>query len=136
MSWQTLKMYLVEQQQYVTPALIVLICAFFIWVGARLVRIHKANILKAILAALLAMSVSWVVRFLLTFILPVGGPIFGFLLGYMLTLLVIKGVFQTSLIRAVIVWFFFLMAQPVIVFFLGDSYLGNMSAFFWKGLPF
>jgi len=136
MNWQMLRMFFLEQQYYFILALSVLICAVFIWAGARLAGVHRANILKAILAAALGIAVAWVVRYLLTISLPVAGPIFGFLLGYMLTLLVIKGVFQTSIIRATIAWIFFLLAQPVVAFFMGSSFFGDMGAFFWKGLPF
>ena len=136
MELETLKTYIAGRDFYVLLALSVLICAVFIWVGARLVKVHRANILKAIVAAILGVTVSWLVRTSMSLILPVAGPIFGFLLGFILVLLVIKGVFQTSLIRATVAWFFFLLAQPVIAFFLGHSFFGNMSAFFWKGLPF
>jgi hypothetical protein len=114
----------------------VLVCAIFIWVGARVAKVHRANILKAILAAILGVVLAWLVRYGLTLFLPVAGPIFGFLLGFLLVLLVIKGVFQTSLLRATVAWIFFLMAQPVVAFILGRSFFGDMSAFFWKGLPF
>jgi multisubunit Na+/H+ antiporter MnhG subunit len=68
--------------------------------------------------------------------LPLAGPIFGFLLGFFLVLLIIKVVFRTSLIRALVVWIFFLLAQPVFAFLVGRSFFGDLENFFWKGLPF
>jgi hypothetical protein len=136
MDLETLKMYLAGRDLYVLMGLSVLICAVFIWAGARLVKIIGANILKALLAAILSVAVAWMVRTSLAVVAPLAGPIFGFLIGFLLTLLVIKGVYQASLVRALVVWLFFLLAQPVIAFFIGRSFFGDLSTFFWKGLPF
>jgi hypothetical protein len=136
MNWQTVRVFLIQQQYYLLLALGMLICAVFMWVGARLARVHRGNLFKALLAAILSVVVSWAFRTALTALLPVAGPIFGFLLGFLFTLLIVKAVFNTSLVRALVVWIFFLLAQPVIVFFLGQSFFGDMTAFFWKGLPF
>lgn len=136
MTWPMLKEKILAQDFYALLALSLLACAVFIWIGARLARVHRANILKAILAAILGTGVSLAVRYLMSALTPLAGSIFGFLLGFFLVLLVIKLVFQTSLIRALVVWIFFLLAQPVFVFLMGRSFFGDMSTFFWKGLPF
>ena len=136
MDLQTLRIYFIEQQYYVHMAVAVLICAIFMWVGARLARVHHGNILKALLAAVISVVVSWAVRYALTAALPAAGSIFGFLLGFLFTLLIVKAVFDTSIVRAVVVWIFFLLAQPVVAFFVGRSFFGDLSTFFWKGLPF
>jgi multisubunit Na+/H+ antiporter MnhG subunit len=130
MNWQTLRLYLVTQPYYFLLALSVLICAVFMWIGARLAQVHRANLLKAILAAILSVVVSGVLRHALTATVPLAGSIFGFLLGYLLVLLIIKGVFNTSFLRALVVWFFFLLAQPVSAFFLGRSLFGDLENFF------
>jgi hypothetical protein len=136
MNWETVKAFTAGQEIYWLIALSILICAIFMWIGARLAKVHRGNLLKALAAAILSMAVAWAVRSVLTAILPLAGSIFGFLIGFLLTLLIIMGVFNTSLLRALVVWFFFLLAQPVIVFFLGRSFFGDLENFFWKGLPF
>jgi hypothetical protein len=136
MNWQTLKMYFCDHEQYFLLALSVLICAGCIWAGARLARVHRANLIKALLAAVLSMAVSWAIRYALIAVLPMAGSVFGFLLGFLLALAIIKGVYNTSLVRAVVVWICFMLAQPVIAFFLGVSFFGDMSSIFWKELPF
>ena len=129
-------MFRVQQQYYFLLALSGVICAVFMWVGARLARVHRANLLKAILAAIMSMVVSWAFRTALSAALPVAGPIFGFLLGFLLALLIVKAVFNTSLVRAVVVWFFFLLSQPVIAFFVGRSFFRRSEHLFLERVAF
>jgi len=136
MAWPMFKEKILALDFNILLASSLLACAVFMWIGARLVRVHRANIFKAILVAILGTAVAWAARYALTVLVPLAGQIFGFLLGYFLVLLIIKAVFQTSLIRALGVWIFFLLAQPVFVFLMGRSFFGDLDNYFWKGLPF
>jgi hypothetical protein len=50
-TWQLLKIKILALDFCTLLALSVLVCPVFVWIGARLVRVHWANILKAILGA-------------------------------------------------------------------------------------
>lgn len=114
----------------------VLISGIFIWIGAHLTRVIRPSLFRAILAALVCTVIAWGIRVLLAAALPLIGPIFGLFLGFLLALLVIKGIFDTSLIQAFAVWIFFLVSQVVFATLFGLSFFGDLSGFFWRKVAF
>jgi len=114
----------------------VLISGIFMWIGAHLTRVIRPSPFRAILAALACTATVWGNRILLSTALPLMGPIFGLFLGFLLALLVIKGIFDTSLIQALAIWIFFLLSQVVFAMLFGSSFFGDLSRFFWSRAPF
>lgn len=90
-------------------ALVILVAAFFIWIGAKMALIRKSSFARAILAAVACGTASFILSGMLL-MFPVVGPILGQVIGIMLSLFIIKVVFDTSLGKAFLAWIFHVFA--------------------------
>jgi len=93
-------------------ALLVLVAAFFIWIGAKMALIQKSSFARAILAAVACGTSSFILSGMLL-MLPVVGPILGQIIGIVLSLFIIKAVFETTFGKAFLAWVFHIFAVLV-----------------------
>jgi hypothetical protein len=87
---------------------------FFMWIGAKLANVRRANFGRSIIAAVLAALVTWVVTAIFSY-LPVFGNLIGFFLGIVFSIFVIQSVFRIRFGKALIVWLFYIIAQFIAV---------------------
>jgi hypothetical protein len=94
--------------------LMVIIGGLLMWVAAKISRVEKSSLGRAMAAAVATSFVTVLASFLFKLI-PVLGDLFGFIAGLVLAILVIKAVFGTSFGKALVVWIFYLVAAGVAV---------------------
>ena len=92
----------------------VILGGFFMWVAAKIARVERSSFGRAILAAVGTSLVLFIITFLSSFI-PVLGNALGFIVGLILQVFVIKGAFDTSTGKAVLVWVFNIVASIIAV---------------------
>jgi hypothetical protein len=97
----------------------------FMWVGANLANVRRANFSRSIIAAVLAALVTWVVTAIFS-CLPVFGNVIGFFLGIIFSIFVIQGIFGIRFGKALIVWLFYVIAQFVAVLLVGFVFGGAL----------
>ncbi len=90
-----------------------LVAAFFLWVGAKVAGIKGASFLKAILAAFLGMIAGIILNYV---------PGIGWLLGIIAYIVIIKYVFNTDWGKAVIAWLVSFVASLVVGFILAMAF--------------
>ncbi len=93
----------------------VILGGFFMWIAAKISGVRHATFGRAILAAIGTSLVSFFFTFVFHFV-PVAGNLIGFIIGLILTILVIKGAFDTTTGKAVLVWIFNIVAVVIAVF--------------------
>ena len=91
-----------------------LLGGFFMWIAAKIARVKKASFIRAILAAFMSSIVAIVVSFIFG-IVPVIGNGLGFLLGLFFSILIIMWAFDTSFLKALLVWIFNIIAVIIAV---------------------
>jgi hypothetical protein len=94
--------------------LAIIIGGFFMWIAAKIARVEKSTFGRAMIAAIGASVVSFLVTIVFHFI-PLIGNALGFIIGLFLTIFVIKGAFETSMGKAILVWIFNIVATVVAV---------------------
>ena len=97
-------------------ALIALVLsAFFMWLGGKIVGIKTATFGRAFLAALATTIATWMLAWLLSLI-PGIGTVIGFILGAILTIFILKAAFEIKDYgKAFLVWLFYLAAQGIAI---------------------
>jgi hypothetical protein len=93
----------------------VILGGFFMWIAAKISGVRHATFGRAMLAAVGTSLVSFFFTFVFHFV-PVLGNLIGFIIGLVLTILVIKGAFDTTTGKAVLVWIFNIVAVVIAVF--------------------
>jgi len=86
------------------------IAGFFMLIGAKIACVENATLGKSIIAAIASSFITWIVALVFS-IVPLIGTIVGFIVGLFLALLAIKGVYNTSFAKALLVWIFNILAQ-------------------------
>jgi hypothetical protein len=94
--------------------LAMLIASFFMWVGAKIAGVKNATFGKSFIAAIGSAFLTWILSLSLSFFPPVGPPI-GFLIGLFLVVFIIKGAYNTTFGKALLVWVFHLLAEIVAI---------------------
>lgn len=90
----------------------IVLSTLFMMVGAKMAQIPGVTFGKSMLAAIGSALVTWVVTLVLS-ILPLIGTVLGFFIGLFFSLLIIKGVFSTTMGKAFLAWVFNLLATIV-----------------------
>ena len=90
--------------------LAMLIATFFMWIGAKIAGVKNATFGKSFIAAIGSAFLTWVLSLALSFFPPVGPPI-GFLIGLILVVFIIKGAYDTTFGKALLVSAFHLLAE-------------------------
>jgi hypothetical protein len=93
----------------------VILGGFFMWIAAKISGVRRATFGRAMLAAVGTSLVSFFFTFVFHFV-PFVGNLVGFIIGLILTILVIKGAFDTTTGKAVLVWIFNIVAVVIAVF--------------------
>ncbi len=92
----------------------ILLGGFFMWIAAKIARVKKSSFGRAILAAIASSVVAVIVSFIFG-ILPVIGNGMGYLAGLLFSILIIMWAFDTSFIKALLVWVFNIVAVIIAV---------------------
>ena len=92
----------------------IILGGFFMWIAAKISGVRRATFGRAILAAISTTLVSFFFTFIGHFV-PFIGNLVGFIIGLILTILVIKGAFDTTTGKAVLVWIFNIVAVAIAV---------------------
>jgi hypothetical protein len=92
----------------------VIIGGFFMWIAAKIARVERSSFGRAMLAAIGTSLVLFIMTLITSFI-PILGNAVGFIVGLLLQIFVIKGAFDTSTGKAVLVWVFNIVASIVAV---------------------
>lgn len=93
----------------------IILGGLFMWIAAKISGVRRATFGRAILAAIGTSFVSFFFSFVGHFV-PFLGNLIGFIIGLVLTILVIKGAFDTTTGKAVLVWIFNIVAVAIAVF--------------------
>jgi len=101
--------------------LVLVLSAFFLWIGTKLAGIHHASMGKSLIVAVVSMVVLAVLNAVLSVVRFFGG-ILGFFLGILVTVFIIKVVFNTSWSKALLAWVLYIVA--VILAFAVTGVLG------------
>ncbi len=87
-----------------------LVAALFLWIGAKIAQIGGATFLKALLAVFLGMIAMAILALV---------PILGWLLGIVAYIVIIKYVFNTDWVKAIIAWLISFVAAIIVGVILG-----------------
>ena len=90
----------------------VILGGFFMWIAAKIAGVEKSTFGRAIVAAISSSIISLLMAFFFSFV-PLLGNAVGFIIGLILTVLVIKGAFDTSFSKALLVWIFNVIAAVI-----------------------
>ena len=105
----------------------VVLGGFFMWIAAKIARVKRSSFGRAILAALGTSLVLFIVTIITSFI-PILGNAAGFIVDLILQIFVIKGAFDTSTGKAVLVWVFNIVASIVAVLLASAIGFGTLGA--------
>ena len=105
----------------------VILGGFFMWIAAKISHVKRSSFGRAILAAIGTSIVLFVITFSTSFI-PILGNAAGFIVGLILQIFVIKGAFDTSTGKAVLVWVFNIVASIVAVLLASAIGFGTLAA--------
>ena len=92
----------------------VLLSSLFMMLGAKMAGISNATFGKSILASLGSALITWLVTIVLS-IIPVIGSVLGFFVGLFFALLVIQGVYSTTMGKAFLCWIFNILAKIIAI---------------------
>jgi len=109
----------------------IILGGFFMWIAAKISGVRRATFGRAILAAIGTSLVSFFFSFVFHFV-PLIGDLIGFIIGLVLTILVIKGAFDTTTGKAVLVWIFNIVA--IVIAILLASIVGVGTAGLFAGI--
>lgn len=104
-----------------------LFSCFSMWYGAGLAGIKLSGFWRSLLTALFASGLTYL---LVLVVLTIGPPIkilHGLAAGLLLSLLVIKGIYRTSIIKALAPWIFFLIAQALAILAGAELSMGGLT---------
>lgn len=105
----------------------VIIGGFFMWIAAKIARVKRSSFGRAMLAAVGTSLVLFIITFIMNFI-PILGNAAGFIIGLILQIFVIKGAFDTSTGKAVLVWVFNIFASIIAVLLASAIGIGTLGA--------
>ena len=105
----------------------VILGGFFMWIAAKIARVKCSSFGRAMLAAVGTSLVLFIITFIMSFI-PILGNAAGFIIGLILQIFVIKGVFDTSTGKAVLVWIFNIFASIVAILLASAIGFGTLGA--------
>lgn len=88
----------------------IIIGGLFMWLGAKIAGIEGTSYGKAVSAAVAAFLITWFISAALS-VFSIVGNLVGMIIGMFLALLTIKSIFNTTLIKALIVWVFNTFSQ-------------------------
>ena len=108
--------------------LMVIVGGFFMWIAAKIARVEKSTFGRAIVAAIASSFVSILAAFVFHFF-PVLGNFLGYIIGLLLSILIIKGVFETSFGKALLVWVFDIIAKIIAVLAASVIVAGSFAVF-------
>jgi hypothetical protein len=94
--------------------LAVLFGGLMMWIAAKIAGVRKATFGRAVVAAIGCAAVSFLLGAGFHFI-PIFGDLVGFFIGLVLSILVIKGAFDTTTGKALLVWIFEIIAAFVAI---------------------
>ena len=103
----------------------IILGGFFMWIAAKIARVKRSSFGRAIMAAIGTSLVLFIITFITSFI-PILGNAAGFVVG-ILQIFVIKGAFDTSTGKAVLVWVFNIVAS-IIAVLLASVGVGTLGA--------
>jgi general secretion pathway protein G len=89
------------------------IAGFFLWIGAKLARIDGATFGRSMMAAVAAALASFVVAVILALF---GLPGAGTVIGILVDILVIKSIFKTTFLKALVCWLGYLVSAFIAAF--------------------
>lgn len=94
------------------------IASLFVWFGVKVagVKSRKRTLGNAVISVLLMLVLSFILGF-------VGGTL-GSVLGILGSIAIIKHVYSTSWVKALVAWIFMIIAVAIVVFVLGLGILG------------
>lgn len=101
----------------------IFLATFFMWLGAKIAGVKNVSFGKSFLAAVGTTFVTWLIS-LLSSAVPSLGGIIGFSVGLLFSIFVIKGIYDTSFGRALLVWIFQIVAE-ILAIFIGFLIFGN-----------
>ena len=94
--------------------LAVLFGGFMMWVAAKIAGVKKATFGRAVVAAI-GSTAAWSLIGILFHFIPLFGDLVGLVIGLILAILVIRGAFETSTGKALLVWIFEIIATVVAI---------------------
>ena len=106
----------------------VLVSSIILWILALLLSIPRASLSRCILISIVSMAIIGIIEFLFAGIAPYIGPFFPFILSHLLVLFTILLVFDTSLVSALLVLVFYIVAQMAAGLLAGFLIFGNARA--------
>ena len=104
-----------------------LLASFLMWYSAGLAGIVKSGFWRSLLCALIACVVTYLLALLALVLGPPVQTLHGFAAGLFLSIFVIKGIYRTSIIRALVPWLFFLITQALVIFAGAELLIGGLT---------
>lgn len=93
----------------------ILLSTFFMWLGAKVTNVKKADFINSLIAAVGASVVTGLVSWAFAGFAGVGAAV-GYLLGLALSVVVIKAAYDIDYSKALIIWIFHLIATIIAIF--------------------
>jgi hypothetical protein len=100
---------------------------FLMWYGAGLAGIRRSGFWRSLAAALLASMVAYAAALAALVFGPPVKTLHGLAVGLVVALVVIKAVYLTSFLRALIPWLFFLIAQALTIWIAVRLFVGGLE---------
>ena len=98
-----------------------------LWYATGLAGIQKSGFWRSLFGALFAAAVTYLLGL---GALAIGSPVktlHGLAAGLLLSLFIIKAVYRTSLIKAMLPWLFFAISQAIVVLAATELLIGSLS---------
>ena len=103
-----------------------LFAGFSMWYGAGLGRIDRSGFWKSLFVAFCASGVTYLITLAALVFSPSIRTLHGFAAGLVLSVFVIKGIYRTSLLKALVPWVFFLAAQGLAILAAAELVIGSL----------
>ena len=104
-----------------------LFACFLMWYGAGLAGIKKSGFWRSLFAAFSACVVSYLFALAALVLNPQVQTLYGFAAGLLLSIFVIKGIYHTSFLKALVPWSFLIINQAHANFFTADLFIGGFT---------
>jgi hypothetical protein len=103
---------------------------FLMWYGAGLAGIQKSSFWRSLAAAFLSSADTYLMALVALLAGPPVKLLYGLAAGLLLSVFIIKGVYRTSFLKALVPWLFFLIAQTLVILAATELFIGGFDDLF------
>lgn len=100
-----------------------------VWYAGGLAGIEKAKFLRSLLVGFFASAATYLISLGALMYGPPVKTVHGLALGLFFSLVIIMVIYNTSLLKALVPWLFFMIAQAIVILGATELFIGGLSEF-------